>query len=724
ATVAGNVLTNDALNGGDANASDVTINFNTAFLTGLTIATDGTVTVPASTTAGTYDINYSICEIASPLLSPPNCSEEVFITIAVKPTSGAVLTLKKVVDNAAGGSATTDDFNLTYTATDSAFFFFGGTITGTGVSGSSEVTNVSVPESGLNFLLLPPFFTTVSDYTLTETTVENYTASLSCTGTADANPSDGLTLSTGEAVVCTFTNTYVPPAAGPTTPTVNGPQTTNDTTPTITGTADSTDTLTVTVNSVTYTEGDGNLTDVGDGTWTLTIPAGDALTEGTYDVNATVTDGASNTASDATTNELIIDTSITTPTVTSQTTNNTTPTISGTADFADDLNVTVNGVTYTEGDGNLTHNADNTWTLTIPAGDALSEGTYDVTATVTDTASNTTSDATTGELTIDTSITVPTVTTQTTSDTTPSITGTADSSDTLTVTVNGVTYTEGDGNLTDSGSDTWTLSIPAANALPTSTTYDVNATVTDAATNTVSDATTGELILDPAAVTSPCGDTITTLTAEKWYSVSRPCGLVSNPTVAELFNAAPGLGTYGTNWGLWKLDGTNPGYNNSEEHTLLASDAEVMKSGVGYWIWSDTNVTWDPGAIALAANPIGTDWHVQTVGTNTPAELNITDPDVSAFYVVTPTADLESGLIRDRQEVLLGNPFNKAITWENVYFSDDNGTTYKRADDNTTAGIRQDAWITNQDNTGNAEYPYEVISSTVGFTHTIEANQA
>ncbi|PXF62464.1 OmpA family protein, partial [Kangiella spongicola] len=138
----------------------------------------------------------------------------------------------------------------------------------------------------------------------------------------------------------------------------------------------------------------------GDGTWTLTIPAGNEIPDGTYDVVATVTDGT-NTASDTTTDELVVDTQITPPTVDAQVTNDDTPVITGTADSADDLSVTVNGITYTEGDGNLVDNGDGTWTLTIPDVDTLTEGTYDVTATVSDDAGNTANDATTDELVIE-----------------------------------------------------------------------------------------------------------------------------------------------------------------------------------------------------------------------------------------------------------------------------------------------------------------------------------
>ena len=101
--------------------------------------------------------------------------------------------------------------------------------------------------------------------------------------------------------------------------------------------------------------------------------------------------------------------------------------------------------------------------MIIPAGNALTDGTYDVVATATDAAGNTSVDVTVDELTIDTvAPTVPTVDFLTTSDATPRITGTADSVDDLTVVVDGVTYNEGDGNLTDNGDDTWTLAIPTA----------------------------------------------------------------------------------------------------------------------------------------------------------------------------------------------------------------------------------------------------------------------
>ncbi len=311
-------------------------------------------------------------------------------------------------------------------------------------------------------------------------------------------------------VTVTDTETYSIDITNPTTPTVD-PQTTNDTTPLITGTADSDDELTVIVNGVTYTEGDGNLTDNGDDTWSLQVPDGNELPDGTYDVEVTAEDTAGNTASDTTTDELVIDaTAPTTPTVTAQTTNDTTPLITGTADSDDELTVIVNGVTYTEGDGNLIDNGDDTWSLQIPDGNELPDGTYDVDVSVEDTVGNTASDTTTDELVIDaTAPTTPTVIAQTTNDTTPLITGTADSDDELTVTVNGVTYTEGDGNLIDNGDDTWSLQIPDGNELPDGT-YDVDVSMEDTVGNTASDTTTDELVIDATAPTTPTVDPQTT----------------------------------------------------------------------------------------------------------------------------------------------------------------------------------------------------------------------
>ncbi|MBU0485850.1 MAG: hypothetical protein KKB30_15205 [Proteobacteria bacterium] len=290
----------------------------------------------------------------------------------------------------------------------------------------------------------------------------------------------------------------------PITPTVVS-QTTNDPTPIITGTFDSTDYaggFTVTVNSVTYTLGTNpELTNIGNN-WTLNLSAIAPLADGTYQVIATATDGAGNSATDLTSDELIIDqTAPTIPTVVSQTTNDPTPLITGTfdsTDYAGGFTVTVNGVTYTLGTNPELTNVGNGWVLDLGGIAPLAEAIYQVVATATDGLGNAATDLTSNELIIDlTGPATPTVVSQTTNDPTPIITGTFDSTDYaggFTVTVNGVTYTLGtDPELTNIGNG-WTLNLGAITPLSDGT-YQVVAVAMDGAGNASTDLTSNELII-------------------------------------------------------------------------------------------------------------------------------------------------------------------------------------------------------------------------------------
>ena len=100
--------------------------------------------------------------------------------------------------------------------------------------------------------------------------------------------------------------------AGPVT--VNS-QTTGVTTPTITGTATLRigETLSILVNGIVYTSG---ITLSGT-TWSWTVPVLAALSSGTYSIVATITNAAGYTLNDGTTNELIIATTPSAPTITS-----------------------------------------------------------------------------------------------------------------------------------------------------------------------------------------------------------------------------------------------------------------------------------------------------------------------------------------------------------------------------------------------------------------------
>jgi|GEM_PF-2958581 len=141
------------------------------------------------------------------------------------------------------------------------------------------------------------------------------------------------------------------------------------------------------------------------GNWSYDY-SGNTLADGSYTLKAQV--GAGTLVSRA----VVVDTTapagavtVTNPVVTASGT----PTLTGTAvvGAGETLSVSVNGKTYTNGDGRLSLSG-SAWTLAIPAADALTpasatagfNGVYEVTATITDLAGNTRVDASSNELTV------------------------------------------------------------------------------------------------------------------------------------------------------------------------------------------------------------------------------------------------------------------------------------------------------------------------------------
>ncbi|WP_324724230.1 Ig-like domain-containing protein [Lelliottia sp. JS-SCA-14] len=265
---------------------------------------------------------------------------------------------------------------------------------------------------------------------------------------------------------------------------------------TINGTsnAEAGQTVTVTLNGVDYT------TVVQDnGTWSLTVPAADlgTLGDGTYTVNASVSDKAGNPASAA--RDVLVD--ITVPQLTINTVSgddviNTTEhgqalIVSGSATGAaagDLVTVTVNDKSYTavlDGSGN--------WSIGIPAADvgALTAGDYTVTAALTDKAGN--SNSTTHDVAVNLTAPVLTIGTvsgddvinssEKTQDLTISGTATGLAAGAIvTVMLNGKAYSA---TVDDNG--LWTTTVPAdqVGALGEAL-YDITASATDSVGNSSS----------------------------------------------------------------------------------------------------------------------------------------------------------------------------------------------------------------------------------------------
>ncbi|MBG6133787.1 beta strand repeat-containing protein, partial [Aquimarina sp. EL_35] len=290
--------------------------------------------------------------------------------------------------------------------------------------------------------------------------------------------------------------------------------TTNDITPTLTGTGEANETLTVTVDEngdgtpeVTYT-----VTTDASGDWSIdtgvAVPTSGSLPvltdNDTLDVVAT--DAGGNSGAGVVT----IDT--TAPTADTFTTNDITPTLTGTGEANETLTITVdeNGdgtpeVTYT-----VTTDASGDWSIdtgvAVPDSGSLPVLTDDDTLDVVATDAGGNSGA--GVVTIDT--TAPTADTFTTNDITPTLTGTGEANETLTITVdeNGdgtpeVTYTV----TTDAAGD-WSIDtgvvVPDSGSLPVLTDNDtLDVVATDAGGNSGS----GVVTID---TTAPTADTFTT----------------------------------------------------------------------------------------------------------------------------------------------------------------------------------------------------------------------
>ena len=372
-------------------------------------------------------------------------------------------------------------------------------ITGTATVDVGETLTVTVNEvvytvgddltlNGNNWTLVIPVGDSLADgsYTVTVTVSED---------------ADATRFTTGSNVVVIDT-------VAPATPVVY-PLMTSNTLPRIYGSVElaENEILTVEVDRVVYDQVNGLV--IIDGQWFVDIVI--PLVDGDYTVTATVTDAAGNVSNNVDVDNLTIDTTLpVVPTVNAVISDTGEAVITGTAtvDIGETLTVEVNGVVYAVGD-DLTRNGNN-WTLVIPLADSLADGSYTVTATVSEVADATRFTTGSNVVVIDTEAPLfPVVDPLVTSDTTPTITGTAvlAAGEVLTVAVNGVQYTTGDGNLSLVGTE-WSLAIPPADALGNGN-YTVTAAVTDAAGNFSSTVDVNKLTIDTTLPAVPTADDLT-----------------------------------------------------------------------------------------------------------------------------------------------------------------------------------------------------------------------
>nr|WP_259372163.1 Ig-like domain-containing protein [Caldimonas mangrovi] len=271
--------------------------------------------------------------------------------------------------------------------------------------------------------------------------------------------------------------------------TVDAPALTNDSTPTITGTTSLPNGATITLTVTDSAGATQTLTaTVTGGAYSVTVPV--ALAEGGFTVVASATDAAGNTATANDAGSL----DVTAPSLTVDApalTNDSTPTITGTTNLPNNSTVTL---TVTDSAG-----ATQTLTATVTGGAysvavpvALAEGGFTVVASAADAAGNTATandagslDVTiTASIALDANITSDDVIDAVESSGTVAITGSVGgdvrAGDTVTLTINGGTYT---GNVQAGG--TFSVDVPgSALAADADRTIVASVSTTDAAGNT------------------------------------------------------------------------------------------------------------------------------------------------------------------------------------------------------------------------------------------------
>ncbi|OSI13581.1 adhesin, partial [Neisseria dentiae] len=249
--------------------------------------------------------------------------------------------------------------------------------------------------------------------------------------------------------------------------TVDAPALTNDNTPTITGTT--TDVEEGQVVTVVVTDSQGNTQTVtttvkADGSYSVDVP--NALPDGSYTAEASVKDPAGNEA--AAKDDGSVDTAAAITVDAPALTNDNTPTITGTTTDVEEGQVVTVVVTDSQGNTQTvttTVKADGSYSVDVP--NALPDGNYGVTATVSDKAGNSaTAEDKEGNVVDTTAPSISVDAPDNSSDNTPTISGKTDAPEGSVVTVV-VTGSDGQSQtVTATVKADGTYSVDVPNALP------------------------------------------------------------------------------------------------------------------------------------------------------------------------------------------------------------------------------------------------------------------
>ncbi|MCM7773703.1 Ig-like domain-containing protein [Enterobacter asburiae] len=577
-------------------------------------------------------------------------------SVVVDLTAPTVPTLDTVNDNVPGG--VTGNLTSGQVTNDST-----PTISGTGLAGSTihimnngtQIGTAVVDVSG-NWTFTPTTPLGDGSYSLRAYATD-------AAGNASANSSVfAFTIDTAAPGVPVVTS--VIDDVGPVTGTLTTGNSTNDARPTFNGTGD--------VGSTVHVIVDGN--EIGtavvnaQGIWTFT--PGTDLPDGPHAITFNATDVAGNTGSTTTPFNLTVDTgvpsapvistagdnagSIQTPLTSGQSTDDTTPTLNGTATANATVTVYENGQPV----GTVQADATGAWSFTPST--PLASGSHTWTATVTDAAGNVSPTSPDFTLIVDTaapnapvisqaiddvgSITGPLTSGQTTDDTVPRLVGTSEPFATVKI-YEGTTLV---GTGTADGSGSWSILLTTT---LTAGAHSFTAQATDAAGNTSVSSTSFSLTVDttpPAlpvltSILDDVGNAATPVANGGFTNDAQPTlsGTAEAGSTVKIFDNGVQIGSVTATGGAWSYTPSPALSNGPHNLTFTATDAVGNTSAptAGYVINVDTLA---PGApvISSVIDDVGSVTGPVT-GTN---PTNDTRPTLSGTAEANATVRIYDGI--------------------------------------------------------------------------------